>query len=169
MLAGMGEAAEGTRESIPGDVLGFEVAGSSVHLQVEATSHPIAAICGAAFVFVDRCWVLLDRPDTGHVRVTLAARKPAPPDELEAMAREFAEELVSNTWRAAIENETRGMLVNAVSRAHAAGDNPPTLDDLANYEFTKDAAMDDPLGIAMSWEEKHAAGGTGKTGDEKGP
>ena len=30
----------------------------------------------------------------------------------------------------------------------------PSLDDLANFDFTEEA-FDDPLGIAMSWEEKY--------------
>jgi hypothetical protein len=30
----------------------------------------------------------------------------------------------------------------------------PSLDDLADFDFT-DEALDDPLGIAQSWEEKH--------------
>ena len=31
---------------------------------------------------------------------------------------------------------------------------PPSLDDLASFDFS-DQGFDDPLGIAMSWEEKH--------------
>ncbi len=30
----------------------------------------------------------------------------------------------------------------------------PSLDDLADFDFT-DEALDDPLGIAQSWEEKY--------------
>ena len=39
-------------------------------------------------------------------------------------------------------------------QAMASAMGPPSLDDLADFDFT-DEALDDPLGIAQSWEEKH--------------
>ena len=49
---------------------------------------------------------------------------------------------------------TRGrppMTVTTQALAGAMG--APTLDDLASFDFTEEG-FDDPLGIAMSWEEK---------------
>jgi His-Xaa-Ser system protein HxsD len=142
-------------EPLDADLLAVEAGERSVALRVSAAAHPLGAVYGAAYLFLDRCWVLLDRPDAEHVRVTLTARKPGPLDA-NALAAEFAEELVSGSWRASIAKETRSLIEAAVSRAHAGGDAPPSLDELAGYEFSKDA-MDDPLGIAASWEDKHKA------------
>ena len=138
------------------DLLTVTPGEGSVALGVSASAHPVVAVYGAAYLFLDRCWVLLDRPDADHVRVTLTSRKPGAQLDASALAAEFGEELVSGTWRAAIAKETRSLVEAAVSRAHAGGDAPPSLDELAGYEFSKDA-MDDPLGIAAAWEDKQKA------------
>ncbi|MEI8259300.1 MAG: hypothetical protein WCJ30_26835 [Deltaproteobacteria bacterium] len=40
------------------------------------------------------------------------------------------------------------------SQAISAAMGPPSLDDLAAFDFG-DESFEDPLGIAMSWEEKY--------------
>jgi His-Xaa-Ser system protein HxsD len=158
----MAEAATGASEAagkLDADLLAIEPGEGSVGLRISAAAHPVSAVYGAAYLFLDRCWVLLDRPDADHVRVTLTPRGGASAGaqlDASALAAEFAEELVSGTWRAAIANETRSLIEAAISRAHAGGDAPPSLDELAGYEFSKDA-MEDPLGIAASWEDKQKA------------
>jgi His-Xaa-Ser system protein HxsD len=151
----MGEAAGIASEGLPADLVTLDLGpqSRSVGLRVDAAAHPVAAVYGAAFLFLDRCWVLLDKPDAGHVRVTLTPRT-AKAIDLEALAGEFAEELVSSTFRAAIAADTRSMINAAIARAHGGGDAPPSLDELSSYEFSKEA-MEDPLGLAVSWEEKH--------------
>jgi His-Xaa-Ser system protein HxsD len=145
-------------DELPADLLSLDRGERSIGLRVEAASYPLSAIYGAAYVFLDRCWVLLDRPDAQHVRVTLTSRGAGVGAAgLEALASEFAEELVSSAFRAGIDKDTRTLVEAAVARAHAGGDAPPSLDELSSFEFAGDAAdaMKDPLGLAMSWEEKH--------------
>ncbi len=151
----MSEAPGDDGSTLPADVASIERAPRSIGLRVKAASYPLPAIYGAAYVFLDRCWVLLDKPDAATVRVTLTS-KDAAAAGFDALAPEFAEELVSAAWRVGVEHDTRSLIEAAVARAHAGGDAPPSLDELAGYEFSKDA-MEDPLGIAMSWEEKHKA------------
>jgi len=157
----MSEAPGDDGSALPADVASFERAPRSIGLRVKAASYPMPAIYGAAYVFLDRCWVLLDKPDAATVRVTLTCRdgKDTAAAGLDGLAAEFAEELVSAAWRVGVEHDTRSLIEAAVARAHAGGDAPPSLDELAGYEFAGDAgdAMEDPLGIAMSWEEKHKA------------
>ena len=144
--------------AVPADVLGVELGARSLGLRVEAASYPLQAIYGAAYVFLDRCWVLLDRPEAAHVRVTLTRRDGGVGAALESLVPEFAEELVSAAWRASIAGETRALIEAATSRAHAGGA-PPSLDELSAFDFGEgveaSGAMDDPLGIALSWEEKY--------------
>jgi His-Xaa-Ser system protein HxsD len=146
---------------LPADLASLERGPRSIGLLVQASSYPLSAVYGAAYVFLDRCWVLLDKPDATHVRVTLAAKAADGNGgaSLDTLAAEFAEELVSAAWRVGVEHDTRSLIEAAVARAHAGGDAPPSLDELAGYEFAGDAgaATEDPLGIAMSWEEKHKA------------
>jgi His-Xaa-Ser system protein HxsD len=133
-------ASEGVSPDLAGaaDLLGVEAGERSVALRVDAAAHPIAAVYGAAYLFLDRCWVLLDRPDATHLRVTLTPRSLKASLDANALASEFAEELVSATWRAQIAKDTHALIDAAISRAHAGGDAPPSLDELAGYEFSKD-------------------------------
>ena len=62
-------------------------------------------------------------------------------------------ELLSQAWRLKIVAENRAVIEAVTTQALAGAMGPPTLDDLASFDFTEDG-FDDPLGIAMSWEEK---------------
>jgi His-Xaa-Ser system protein HxsD len=129
-------------------------------MRIDGTLYPLGAVYGAAYVFLDRCYVVLDRPAEGgdpasSLRVTLAWKKGEPPaGALEALAGEFANELLSCAWRAKIAEESRSVIEATTAKALAGAMGPPSLDDLEGYEFG-DEAFDDPLGIAMSWEEKY--------------
>jgi len=73
---------------------------------------------------------------------------------LRALVGEFANELLSCAWRHQITQDNRVMLETVTMQAIAGAMGPPSLDDLASFDFS-DQGFDDPLGIAMSWEEKH--------------
>ena len=77
----------------------------------------------------------------------------AAPDALRAMVGEFANELLSQAWRQKIIEENRVILEAVTTQALSGAMGPPTLDDLAAFDFTEDS-FDDPFGIAMSCEEK---------------
>jgi His-Xaa-Ser system protein HxsD len=140
---------------LPSEFAVFE-AGGSASLRLDASLYPIGAVYAAAYVFIDRCYVLLDKPDDAHVRVTLSWKKgEPPPGALRALAGELANELLSAAWRAQIAQESRAVIEAATARALSGAMGPPSLDDLESFEFGQEA-FDDPLGIAMSWEEKYA-------------
>ena len=87
-------------DGLPPDLVSIDLQTSAVRLTVDATLYPIEALYGAAYVFIDRCYVLIDHPDAEHFRVTLTHKKP---DTVEAASRalvgEFANELLSCAWR----------------------------------------------------------------------
>ena len=99
--------------------------------------------------------MLLDQPAEHRVRVTLTPKK-GPADEalLRAFVGEFSNELLSAAWRQQIAQENRAVIEMVTSQAISAAMGPPSLDDLAAFDFG-DEAFEDPLGIAMSWEEKY--------------
>jgi His-Xaa-Ser system protein HxsD len=145
--------------SLPDDPVDLvvEVSKTSAWLRLNPATHPLTAVYGAAYVFLDRCYVFLDR-DGDAIRVTLAWKNGEPqPGTLETLGEELVSELISCTWRASIVAQTRDLVESASSRANAGSAGPPSLDDLQRYEFGDGAgAFDDPLGIATSWEEKYA-------------
>jgi His-Xaa-Ser system protein HxsD len=142
-------------EDLPPDLVAADVAAGSVSLRVDASLYPLSAVYAAAYIFLDRCFVLLDKPDAQHVRVTLSWKKGAPAEgATRALVGEFANELLSCAWRAKIAEENRALIENATARALGGAMGAPSLDDLESFDFS-DQPFEDPLGIAMSWEEKY--------------
>ena len=152
-------------DGFPAELARVETDARSASIRVDSTLYPIDAVYGAAYVFLDRCYVLLDKPDAAHVRVTLSWKKGEPPEgALVAMAGEFANELLSCAWRAKIAEESRAVIESTTARALSGAMGAPSLDDLEKFDFSEDA-FEDPLGIAMSWEEKY--GKNKKQAEEK--
>jgi His-Xaa-Ser system protein HxsD len=127
-----------------------------VTLTVDSTLYPLSALYAAGYIFIDRCFVLLDKPDAGHFRVRLSSKKgDAAEATLTAFVGEFANELLSCAWRAKIAEESRALIESATAQALSGAMGPPSLDDLEKFDFSEEA-FEDPLGIAMSWEEKYS-------------
>jgi His-Xaa-Ser system protein HxsD len=145
-------------DGIPSDIVEFEIDRGAVSLRVDEALYPLEAIYAAAYVFIDRCYVFLDRPGEQRVRVTLSSKKgPFDADAARDVVGEFANELISCAWRAQIAKESRVTIEAVTAQALAGARGAPSLDELEAFDFS-DEAFDDPLGIAMSWEEKYAKG-----------
>ena len=140
---------------IPEALVAVDVGESSVSLTIDAEIYPLQALYGASYVFIDRCFVFIDRPEAGRFRVTLGAKQAVEDAAaLRALVGEFANELLSCAWRHQITLDNRVAIETVTVQAIAGAMGEPSLDDLADFDFT-DEALDDPLGIAQSWEEKH--------------
>lgn len=158
-----------TLDGFPSDFAMGDLAEGSVTLTVSAAVYPLEAVYGAAYIFIDRCFVLLDQPEAESVSVTLTEKKgAADADALRRLAGEFANELLTQAWRQKIVEENRVLLETVTMQALAGATATPTepsLDDLASFDFTEEA-FDDPLGIAMSWEEKYKKKTPAEVADE---
>jgi His-Xaa-Ser system protein HxsD len=140
---------------IPPGLVAHDLTSAAVQLQLDATLYPLQAIYGAAYIFIDRCYVFLERPQPDQVRVVLTAKGgQADAGALRALVGEFANELLSCAWRHQITLDNRVLLETVTMQAIAGAMGQPSLDDLASFDFS-DQGFDDPLGIALSWEEKH--------------
>lgn len=140
---------------IPEALVSASVTERSVSMTLDAELYPLQAVYGASYVFLDRCYVFLERPAAGQLRVTLSAKQPVEePEALRRLIGEFANELLSCAWRHQVTQDNRVAIETVTVQAIAGAMGEPSLDDLADFDFT-DEALDDPLGIAQSWEEKH--------------
>ncbi len=127
----------------------------AVELSFAKSLYPLEAVYSAAYVFMDRCYLLLDQPSDAFFRVSLTWKKGEPPEDgLRSLAGEFANEILSCAWRAQIAKESAASIAAATNKALAGAMGPLTLDDLERFDFS-DEALEDPLGISMSWEEKY--------------
>ena len=136
----------------------------SVELEFDESLYPKDAIYGAAYVFIDRCYVHLDRAADQRVRVTLRGK--AAGADSKALAGEFQNELLGQAWRRQIVEENRSYIESITSRALGGAAGPPGLDDLLAMDIGEESAFEDPLGIAMSWEEKYTKKKAAAKGEE---
>ncbi len=136
----------------------LDAAGSSVTLALEIGLYPIDVLYGAAYIFIDRAYVLLDKDEgvgrPGRYLVHLRGKTPMSREQLLALSGEFGNELLSQALRRKVVKQNQKIIEEITTQAiaGAAGGSLPT-DFLANQDDGLDF-LDDPLGIAVPWEEK---------------
>jgi His-Xaa-Ser system protein HxsD len=137
----------------------LDSATSSLTLSLDVGLYPRDVLYAAAYVFLDRAYVLLDRVD-GRFVVHLRGKRPLDEATLQAMAGEFENELLAQALRHQVVDANQRIIedVVAVAIAGAAGDvegshggglEGATLIDPADPE---DGFLTDPQGIARPWE-----------------
>jgi His-Xaa-Ser system protein HxsD len=133
-------------------------------LEFDEALYPKDAVYGAAYIFIDRCYVKLDRPKEARISVRLRL-KPGVSRNLDELAGEFENELLGQAWRRMILDENRQLIEQVTTQALAGAAGPPGLDDLLGMDIDEETAFEDPLGIAMSWEEKYKRKSAGAKAD----
>jgi His-Xaa-Ser system protein HxsD len=113
---------------------------------VDLAIYPLECILGAAYGFLDRAYVFLETAPEDRVLVHLTARPDLPATARETLVGDFQAELLSQSYRLLLAprfQAIRETILEAALRGAAGGDAP-----VENWEA-------DPLGIAMSWEDKY--------------
>ena len=134
--------------------LGFTLSADQIAFNVDEGVYPLEAIYGASYLFVDKCFVYLSRPQAGEVRVQLTARDAATVDELDTLAGEFANELLSQVARLKLAQSTARIREYYSAAALRAATSAPSIDDLL-AELESEELGEDPLQIMVPWEEKY--------------
>src|SRR5438105_2622331 len=121
-------------DGLPTDLAEVDLGSQAVSLRIDASIYPLSALYAAAYVFIDRCFVVLDKPDPQHFRATLSWKKGEPPEgALRAAVGEFLNELLSCAWRAKIAEESRAVIESVTAQALGGAMGPPSLDDLEKF------------------------------------
>ena len=120
--------------------------------------YPRDAIYGAAYLFVDRCYVFLTRPSDKQVDVRLKPKDPNARSEadLEAMAGEFANELLNQLVRIRVGDATRDLREYYMARAFFGDDSSSSIDALL-AELDAEELAEDELEVAVPWEDSTGA------------
>lgn len=145
-------AADGGQQSR----LGFSLRPDHVSFEVDESVYPLEAVYGACYLFLERCYVYLSRSKPAAVDVRLTAREPATPAELDALAGEFANELLAQVTRLRLAQATTRIREYYTAAALRAAASAPSVDDLL-AELESEDLLEDPLEIMVPWEEKHGA------------
>lgn len=124
-----------------------------VRFEISEDIYDLDAILGAAYLFVDRCYVWLDRVADRRVLVALRTRDAADDATLQALAGEFSNELLNQALRKRV-GEANGKLREFIlARALFAADGPSTIDKLL-AELDAEEMASESLDIAVPWEQK---------------
>ena len=120
---------------------------------VDLKIYPLEAIYGAAYVFVDKAYIFLDSQEEGKVEIFFRAKDDANLPELEKIEGEFMNELLNYTLRLKLSESNKKIREYVVEQAlfSALGREEGILKTAdEKFEFE-----DDPLGIAIPWEDKY--------------
>ncbi len=137
----------------------LDAAAATLRLSLDSELYPRDVLYAAAYVFLDRAYVLLDRQDSRYV-VHLRGKQELDEATLRAMAGEFENELLAQALRLRVVKANQKIIENitalAISGASGGGAASARADaalvDLAAPG--EDGFLDDPLGIATPWEGK---------------
>ena len=130
--------------------LSFELDERSVSFALDEDLYPLDAIYGAAYLFIDRCYVFLTRPRARVVGVRLRTKDAATEAELEALAGEMGNELLNQTLRARLGRSTMRIREYYMARAFFANDTDSTISDLL-AELDAEELEEDALEIPVPW------------------
>jgi His-Xaa-Ser system protein HxsD len=114
--------------------------------------YPLEVIFSTAYIYIDRCYVFLDKPARDQVLVRLRGKPDCDAATFDSIVGEFENELLSQALRRKVAQRTEGVREAIVHRALFSA-MPEALnlnlgdDDDGDY-------LDDPLGIAVPWEDK---------------
>jgi His-Xaa-Ser system protein HxsD len=150
---------EGVRSEAVESRLDVALGRDHVSFDVDETVYPLEAIYGGAYLFVDRCYVFLSRPKPQMVNVRLTSRAPATSAELEALAGEFMNEMLSQATRLRLSQATARIREYYTAAALRAAASAPSVDDLL-AELDAEELGDDPLEISVPWEAKYGDKGS---------
>ena len=130
--------------------------------------YPLETVYSAAYVFLDKAYVLLDGDPKINILVKL---KPKEKQDLERLGREFLNELINYAdyqRRAEETKKIREMLLeralitndlSAISQGNEDDEFKGIMEELEDDDY-----LDDPEGIAIPWEEKYGKGAKKETG-----
>ena len=134
---------------------------STLTLSLDVGLYPRDVLYAAAYVFLDRAYVLLDRDGTRFL-VRLRGKTAIDEATLRAMAGEFENELLAQALRLKVAKANQRIIENITTRAisgatggFAAHDRMADEPDLVDLQDPgDDGFLDDPLHIAEPWEAK---------------
>jgi His-Xaa-Ser system protein HxsD len=135
--------------------LTYSTDGRRVSFTLDETLYPRDAIYGAAYLFVDRCFLFLSRPDDANVEVRLKPKQEGDKAALEGLAGEFANELLNQVVRIRVGESTAQIREYYMAKAFFADSNQTSIDALL-AELDAEELEEDPLEISVPWEEPSA-------------
>jgi len=146
----------------------FHIKDNRITLAVNPKLYPLEAVYSAAYVFMDRAYIVLDGDPEKEILVNMKLKDGVQSVSLEQLGDEFNNELINYADYLTRARETKKIREMFLQRAILTNDPQAAeeiiagggedlseeggldLDELDDEDF-----LDDPEGIAIPWEEKY--------------
>ncbi len=127
-----------------------KIKNNEIKFILDIKDYPIEAIYGASYVFLDKAYLFLDNKSSKKIQVSLKGKKKLTKKQLETLKGEFLNELLNYAFRINLTKHNKKIREFIISQAlfSAVGEEGTVEEDQLEYQ-------DDPLGIAVPWEEKY--------------
>lgn len=146
----------------------LDVASSTLTLSVDGDLYPREVVFAAAYVFLDRAYVVLDKIGA-RILVHLRGKQAIPETELRALGGEFENELLAQALRRRVVKANWKIIDTITSLAIGSAAGAPALvpagpsadpdaDEGGDPVVDTLDFLDDPLGIAKPWEPEKKEG-----------
>lgn len=123
-----------------------------MNINLNSKIYPLEAILNACYTFIDRAYIFLDTDSKGNqIKVSIKPKNKLPEKQLEVLKGEFMNELLHSVLRYTVSKNNKKIREYIIGRAlYSALPTPDliTADEKLDYQ-------EDPLGIAIPWEEKY--------------
>lgn len=129
----------------------FQLSEREISFDIDEELYALDAVYSASYLFVDRCYVYLARPSDKKVRVRLRAKDTTTPSALEALAGEFANELLNSQLRFRLGRSTAAIREQYMARAFFGEQRGSTIAQLL-AELDAEEMAEEPLEIPVPWE-----------------
>ena len=143
---------------------------ADVVIRVNSTVYPVEAVLAAGYNIIDHYYLLIDRDGEAHFTASIWRKNGSAAAEAEIEAL-FLDELVNEALRLKIAERNQKVREMIINKALYSASNQPQADpqggvdelqlddddlDLSDFDLDEDDpdCLDDPLGIAVPWEEK---------------
>jgi len=120
-------------------------------LVLNSKVYPLSAIFGAAYIFIDKTYILFDGDPNKKIKVSFKLKPEIKNEVLENIVGEFKNELLNYALREQIVKSNQKIRETIVAQALLS----PLYDTFSNFteESNNDDQIEDPLGITETWEE----------------
>ena len=125
-------------------------------IQLNPKIYPLEAILNASYTFIDRAYVFLDSNSKGNeIVVSLKGKQRLSPKKLEDLRGEFMNELLHCALRYKISKNNKKIREYIIGRALYSALPVSMEETILDEDSGKLDYQQDPLGIAIPWEEKY--------------
>lgn len=137
--------------------LSYGIEDGGVSFVLDGGLYPLDAIYGAAYLFVDRCYLWFFRPADGQVgvRIRLKNKAESVEEALDGLAGEFANELLNQVVRHRVTESTANIRDYYMARAFFTDAGRASIDALL-AELDAEELEEDPLEISVPWDDANA-------------